>query len=415
VSDSASPSDAGPRRARSPLFAVFLTVVIDLLGFGLILPLLPLYAKDYHASGLMVGLLFAAFSGMQFLCAPIWGRISDRVGRRPIIIVGLCGSVSSYVLFGLASVLPHPLTILFISRILAGFFGGTITTSYAYIADVTSTSERGRGMALIGAAFGIGFTIGPAVGGLGDTYFGHMGPGLIAAGFSTIALLFAIFRLPEPQRHKEAPEGALFRLGALPRALKIRGVPQILAVAFIGTFAFALFESTLALLAKYRFAGWDESLNGWLFSYLGFWLALMQGFVVWRFMKKVGEKRFAILGTLLLVAGLLAVGYAPTALVLGALAPLAVAGFSMMTPSLSSLLSQSVSAGVQGEVLGVNQSMQSLARIVGPVVGNAALASDLHFPYWFGAGLVAVGFLLALTLRAHPTPQGQAAPEEVTG
>ncbi|MHC5010222.1 MAG: MFS transporter [Planctomycetota bacterium] len=392
---------------RKPLLAVFLTVVIDLLGFGLVLPLLPLYAKDYDASGAVIGLLFASFSGMQFLFSPFWGRLSDKVGRRPIIIVGLCGSIASYVLFALAHDLPEPLTVLFVSRILAGVFGGTITTAYAYVADVTPVEERGRGMALIGAAFGIGFTIGPAIGGLGHDLLGPMGPGFIAAGFSLVALAFAVFRLPEPERHDVARQGAWIRFGAYARAFRVEGVPPILLLTFIATFAFALFESTLALLAKERFEGWGPRSNGLLFSYIGLSLAIAQGVFVRRFMGRVGEVRFAIAGSVLLAIGLLAVGYAPTPLLLALVAPVAVFGFAMLSPSLASLLSRRTDAHTQGEVLGVSQSMQSLARIVGPVVGNALLAIGLHLPYWGGAAVVGVGFLMSLGLSARASTGAQ--------
>jgi MFS family permease len=387
---------------RKPLLAVFLTVLIDLLGFGLILPLLPLYADRYHASNATIGLLFASFSGMQFLFAPLWGRLSDRVGRRPVIMVGLCGSVASYVLFALADVLPHPVAILFVSRILAGLFGGTITTAYAYIADVTPKEHRGHGMALVGAAFGIGFTLGPAIGGLGHHYLGSMAPGLIAAAFSTAALLFAIFRLPEPERHEEAPRGAWLKLGALPRALELRGVPVLLLVAFLTTVAFAEFESTLAQLANLRFEGWGPKTNGFLFSYIGFWLTLSQGWFVRRFMSKIGERRFVRAGTLCIAGGLLLVSIADTPWLLALLSPVAVIGFAMVTPSISSLLSQRAPATAQGEVLGVNQSMLGLARIIGPVLGYRLLAVELHVPYVVGACLMAAAFACSWFIGAAP-------------
>jgi MFS family permease len=189
---------------RSPLAVLFLVVFIDLVGFGIVLPLLPRYAKLYGVSDLEQGVLMASFSAMQFLFAPMWGRLSDRIGRRPVLMIGLAGSVVAYTAFGLAG----SYAVLLGSRIAAGIFGATIGTAAAYIADVTTQEERGKGMALIGAAFGIGFTVGPVIGAL--TAEGHGGlPGFIAAGLSVGALVMAAFRLPEPERHRERKEGGL--------------------------------------------------------------------------------------------------------------------------------------------------------------------------------------------------------------
>src|SRR5690349_3175844 len=167
---------------RSPLLFIFLTVFIDLLGFGIVIPLLPIYSENYHASEATLGLLFTSFSGMQFLFAPMWGRLSDRMGRRPVLIGGLIGTAFSYVLFANA----HDLTMLFVSRLLAGFFGGNISAAQAYIADVTPPEKRAQGMGLIGAAFGLGFTFGPPLGGILSTYSMAL-PGYLAAGLSLAA------------------------------------------------------------------------------------------------------------------------------------------------------------------------------------------------------------------------------------
>ncbi len=395
---------------RSPLTAVFMTVMIDLLGFGLVLPLLPLYADRYDASKVTVGLLFAVFSAMQFLFSPLWGRLSDKIGRRPVILIGLAGSFSSYLLFALAELTPTPLIVLFISRIAAGIFGGTVTTAFAYIADVTSREERGRGMALIGAAFGIGFTLGPALGGLGHAYLGSMAPGLIAAGFSAFAFCFALFRLPEPPRHEHVEESGILRIGSLGRVLKIRGAGLLLLVAFVATSAFAMFEGTLALLANDRFENWDPARNGWLFSYIGFWLVVAQGWFVRKYVSRVGERRFVAIGSLALVVGLVAMGLAKSPILLGAVSPIAIFGFAMITPSVASLLSQRTPATKQGEVQGVNQSVQSLARIVGPVAGSALLAISLVLPYAVAALLVLGVFLLALRLLREPTEDATPSP-----
>ncbi len=389
-------------RRSSPLLSVFLTVVIDLLGFGIVLPLLPLYGKDLGASNLMVALLFVSFSGLQFITAPIWGRVSDRVGRRPILLIGLVGSIASYVLFGIASA-QMALALLFASRLTAGVFGGTISTAYAYIADVTTAEERGRGMALIGMAFGIGFTIGPAIGGLGHQLH-PAAPGFIAAGFSLIAFVFCYLRLPEPERHVPAPRRTWLDLGAFRSAVGAAGVRLLLVLGFLTITCFAMMETTLGLLARNAHA-LEYGDVGLLFTYLGFWSALAQGMIVRRYMKKVGEVRFVHIGCVLLALGMVAFSVAPSLTWLLVLAPLAVLGFAMISPSLNSLLSLRSSADVQGGIMGVNQSLQSLARIVGPVVGLPLLGVWLPLPFLVGAGLMAVAFLVALLLSAQPTKE----------
>jgi DHA1 family tetracycline resistance protein-like MFS transporter len=391
-------------RRRSPLVAVFLALAIDLLGFGLVLPLLPLYAKRYGASGLEVGLLFASFSAMQFVSAPFWGRTSDRIGRRPVFLVALGGTAASYVLFALADLTPAPLVTLLVSRTLAGLFAGSVTTAYATIADLTPPGERGRGMALIGAAFGVGFTLGPVIGGLGDAWLGAWGPGALAAAFSLAALGYVALRFPEPERRVTSGPRAPWRLGSWQRVARIPGAGVLLLLAFVAVAAFSVFESTLALLARQRIAGWDAQANGLLFAYVGLWLTVLQGVLVRRLMPRVGEVRFVRLGVLLLGLGLLAVGYAPSLGLLALAAPLPVAGFSMLTPSIASLLSRRAAAEEQGEALGVNQSVQSLSRIVGPMAGNLLLAAGLHLPYQVGAGAMAVCFLLALAFVRLPGP-----------
>ena len=383
--------------AKRPLLSVFFTVVIDLLGFGIVLPLLPLYADQYGASPMTIGLIFISFSGMQFLSAPMWGRLSDRIGRRPVILVGLLGSMLSYVCFGLASLLPDPITWLFVSRLTAGVFGGTISTAYAYIADVTTAEERGRGMALIGAAFGIGFTIGPALGGLGHALH-PTAPGFIAAGFSLLALLYASRRLMEPERVKEAGR-AWLDFSALKEALRTPTIGRLLVLLFVTVACFGLMESTLGLLAR-RVFDWAYWKIGLLFSYLGFWTALTQGYVVRKYLKKDREGSFALLGSLLLAGGLAGLALQDTVWGLALVAPLPVLGFSMILPSANALISRRTDERTQGEVLGVSQSLQSLARIAGPMVGLSLFGVSIPLPFYVGGGVMALGALLAVRLRA---------------
>lgn len=398
---------------RSPLLSVFLTVVIDLLGFGIVLPLLPRYADLHHATGLQRGLLFACFSGMQFLFAPLWGRLSDRVGRRPVLLSGLCGSVAAYALFAVAESTPWPLVMLFVSRVAAGVSGATISTASAYIADVTTPEQRGRGMALIGAAFGIGFTLGPMIGGLSHD-LSPAAPGIIAAAFSLGALLFAWKNLPEPERRREPRARRLFDGSALRTALRTPTVPRILLVALLATGGFAMYESTLALLTKKQF-GLGERANGWVFAWIGFCLVLAQGLLVRRLMPRLGEARLAQIGTLLLGGGFVLLIFVGSLGALYAVVPVIVVGFACLTPSLSSLISRRTSPETQGEILGVHQSGLALARILGPLAGNLCQAVDLHLPYQVGAGALLLAFLLALGLGAAPSWTPGGAGEGVSG
>ena len=403
-------------KQRSPLVALFLTVLIDLLGFGIVLPLLPQYAKDYAATPSELAVLMASFSAMQFVFAPLWGRLSDRHGRRPVLMVGLAGSIASYALFGLAEVdgvhqalgLATPYGVLLVSRILAGVFGATIGTAYAYIADVTDTATRGRGMALVGAAFGVGFTLGPVIGGLADENLGSTAPGFIAAGLSALALVFAWRSLAEPERHGAAESRGWAGLRALGTALAQPTVALILFLQFLATFCFANMEGVLALFAHGRF-GFDRSDNGWLFAYLGVSLLVAQGFVVRRFLPRVGELRFNAVGCVLLAAGLLTVAGSREPWHAFVALPISVFGFAMCSTSLTSLLSRRTPPSIQGEVLGVNQSSLSLARILGPGVGNVLLPAvlvgpDLARPFWFAGALMLLAFVGALALVRRPAP-----------
>ncbi|MCE9635407.1 MAG: MFS transporter [Planctomycetes bacterium] len=382
---------------RSPLAVLFLVVFIDLVGFGIVLPLLPRYARDYHATGFEQGMLMASFSAMQFLFAPVWGRLSDRIGRRPVLMIGLFGSILAYSMFAVSD----SYSMLLVSRIAAGLFGATIGTAQAYIADVTPENERGKGMALIGAAFGIGFTVGPAIGGIAGEHHGQL-PGWIAAGLSLFALVLAWRVLPEPERHAARREGGgLFGFGGLRHVIATPTLPLIVGLQVFATLVFATFESTLSLLTKVRF---DYSVreNGYLFTFVGVCLVIAQGAVVRRMMPRVGELNFCVMGTGLLAAGLVVLaGAMSLAVVLGGLT-LIVFGFAMITPSLSSLLSRRSPREIQGEVLGINQSGLSLARIAGPLAGNWLFDRGTHLPAAVGAGLMALCFLAAGALRRSP-------------
>jgi MFS family permease len=409
----ASPAEG---HKRSSLAIIFVTVFIDLLGFAIVLPLLPRYGEYFHADGAVLGLLMASFSAMQFIFSPIWGRVSDHVGRRPILILGLAGSTASYAVFGIASSLEAsskmlglaPLTWLFLARIGAGIAGATISTAQAYIADKTSPQERARGMALIGAAFGIGFTFGPLVGAACVSSDPNAPPspvaGYVASGLSGLALLCAIFLLPESLRAGSSPSrGGWFLLGNLKAAIERPSIALILASMFFTTFAFAQFETTLALLTKAL--GLADQANFYVFAYIGAILTISQGVLVRRLVPRVGEYRMSLAGTSLMVVGLIGIAWAThlqSLHMLYAVIPIIVMGFAALTPSLQSLLSRRSDASEQGGILGVGQGIAAVARILGPLAGLSMFKYSQTFPYWGGAAVMAFSVFLVSSLRGGP-------------
>ncbi|QDU10971.1 MFS transporter [Gimesia aquarii] len=416
------------KRRKAGLSLIFVTVFIDLLGFGIVLPLLPRYGEHFEADGGTLGLLMASFSAMQFLFAPIWGRISDRIGRRPILILGLLGSTVFYGMFGFATSLGKEgiflgigaLSWLFITRIGAGIAGATIPTAQAYIADITGPKERGKGMALIGAAFGIGFTFGPLIGAAfvsaetGATP--SAAPGYVACVLSGIAALLSIFLLPESLDKETSVSLSKrhhwFDVASFRHALARPKIGIILLTIFLTTFAFAQFESTLSLLTQEL--GFAARSNFYIFAYIGLILTLSQGILVRRLIPKMGEYRMGLAGIVLMVVGLLLIGVAGKSdsyTLLYAVLPISVIGFSATTPSLQSLLSLNTSEDEQGGILGVGQSISALARILGPLAGivlfkgtkNGFIQGSITSPYWVGAVIMVLGLLLLGFLKSHAT------------
>jgi len=349
----------------SPLVIIFVTVFIDLLGFGIIIPLLPFYAEAFGASALVVGLLATSFSAMQFVFAPIWGRLSDVFGRRPIILAGLLGSAVSYLAFGLAT----SLTMLFAARILAGIAGANIPTAQAFIADSTTPENRAKGMGLVGAAFGLGFIFGPAIGGF-LSHWGFAAPAYFAATLSlanfTAALFFLPESLPAGRRRAAARPG---RVEAFRRALTRPGLPLVLLVSFMVMTAFAAFESMFALFAQARF-GYGPTTIGYLFAWVGVVLAVVQGVLVGRVVPLVGEHRLVPAAILLMALALAGHGLAPSVPALLAAMGLLALGMGFNSPSMLSVVSRLADPADQGGTLGISQSLASLARIVGPLWGG---------------------------------------------
>jgi MFS family permease len=413
-----SPTVALAEPGKGSLLVIFLTVFIDLLGFGMVLPLLPVYAQQFATDehGWQLGLLMASFSAMQFLFAPLWGRLSDRIGRRPVLMIGLGASTAFYALFGVATLLAADdttrwmaLPLLFASRIGAGIAGATISTAQAYIADTTTLERRPKGMALIGMAFGIGFTFGPLLGFLAvpdRNAAPGPAPGFVAAGFSAVALLLAVFLLPESLRKgSESAAHKLFDLSALKAALGTPSIGPLLLAIFVCVFSFANFETTLSLTIK---GGKDLPGSPFAFSwgqicltyaFIGLTLAVVQGGIVRRLAGRVKEGALAATGALLELAGFAlmatAVAIGSAGLLFAALG-VVVAGFSFMQPNLNSLLSRRSDPHKQGSILGVGQSVNSLARIFGSALGIPMLKLQLGLPYYAAAGMMGLGLVLVI-------------------
>jgi len=392
-------STAAPRKAT--LGAIFLTIFLDLVGFGIMLPLLALYAKEFGASGFQVGLLSAVYSICQLACAPLWGRLSDRVGRRPVLLGTIALNGVAMAVFGLA----HGLPLLFASRALAGIGGANISTARAYIADVTTDADRARGMGLVGAAFGLGFVCGPVLGGILAHYGGMSAPGLAAAGLAGVNLLLAWWRLPEsrrPEDHRPSPGASLLDLGAMRAALSHRDIQILILIFLLINLGFTGLEQAfvLHLAERFHFAARE---TGYVFMLVGVIGAVIQGGLIGRLNRRFGEKRLLVAGVLTLSVGMALVPLAFHLPGLVATIVLVSTGNALNNPSVASLISRRATGDVQGGTLGVQDAAGSLARIFGPSLAGLAYDHVSHVaPFYAGAAVVFCG--LGAVARLRPTP-----------
>lgn len=412
------------------LFVIFLTVFIDLIGFGIVLPLLPIYSRNFEAQGITIGVIMAAYSVMQFVFAPIWGRLSDRIGRRPVLLMSTAAAAASYAVFALGSKEQGTagLLILLGSRLLAGVCGANITVAQAYIADISPPEQRSRRMGLIGMAFGLGFVFGPGIGGVSIKLLGVSGPGWVAAALCAANFFLTLMILGESWKPGAAPVAARPQFAQWAHTFSQPRLALLIFVFFLATFCFTCFETTLGLLIGENFTLditrlEDATTSGYLFAYCGIVGAIVQGGAIGRLVKKFGEgKLIAIslvifgisLGPLPFIRGeaplswgvLLRPEGQPWLLLLFFLGLLSI-GSSLTRPPVFGLISMLTPAHEQGATLGVAQSVGSLARIIGPIIAGASYQYRPAAPYLLCVAISLVTAALAwwsLCRRPIPVP-----------
>ncbi|HKI05123.1 MAG TPA: MFS transporter [Thermoanaerobaculia bacterium] len=402
-----NPRTAPGRRA---LLTVFLTILLDLIGFGMILPLLPFYAQELHATPFQIGLLFSSYSLTQLLFAPLLGRLSDRVGRRPVLLASIAGSAASYLMFAYAP----SYGMLVIARSLSGLAAANYAIAQAYMADVSAPEDRSKAMGLVGAAFGLGFVLGPALGGIlahfGDgTGLGHRIVPLTAAALSAVNLTIALFGLPESlspelRRSATARGGSWLGLSDLRTVMRPGPLRGLMLLFFLVMFCFSMMEATLALFCQARF-GFGVRETSWLFVFVGVVLVVVQGGLLGRLVKRFGERSLILSGIVMMALGLVLLPLTPAAqnpgwsklwLLLIGLGLLAI-GNGVHNPSSLGLLSRLTDQRSQGGTIGLSRSFGALARTLGPAAGTWVFGVfGAGWPFWTAGALMLVALVVAM-------------------
>jgi MFS transporter, DHA1 family, tetracycline resistance protein len=365
---------------------IFLTCFIDILGFGIVIPVLPLYAEHFGATAVQIGALVGIFSLAQFFFAPVWGKVSDRVGRKPVLLLGLIGTVVGYLLMGMA----HTVLMLFFARLIDGISGANIGAAQAYLADISTSENRAKAMGLLGAAFGLGFVFGPALGGWASVTFNYAAPMFIAAGLALANFFFVMFFLPESRSSEAGGKRTEPLFSHLFDHVERRTYAWSLASYFLVIVGFSMMTAIFALLLLHRF-GLDALHTGYIFAGVGVLGVVIQGGLIGRLVRRFGEAALALAGTVFMFAGLFALAVSPGVPWMVAATAAVGIGNSLLMPTLSALASRSADANWQGRALGVLQSSGSLARWVGPMIAGLLLSAQLHR----GSGVYALWPLLA--------------------
>lgn len=388
------------RRGRQPLppgfSVVWATVALDLVGFGIVLPILPLYARRFHASSLQSALLVAAFSAASFVCSPLWGRVSDRFGRKPVLIVSLAGSAVGSLLTGMAG----GLALLFIGRLVDGSSGASVSVAQATVTDLADPEQRPRLFGLLGAAFGVGFVLGPAIGALG-ALVGPRVPFVIAAFIAGSNALVAMIRLPET--HPRSARGPSDASGRRLSWLRTPGVLPLISVSLFTLVAFSAFEATFALFGRARL-GFGIASSAAVFAAVGAVIVVVQGGLVHPVVQRLGELRTLGVGLALDAVGLAILAPARSWVIAGPALLALTVGQGLVQTTMSSSLAGRADPARRGEILGAQQSAGGLARVVGPIMGGELLgARPSDWPYLVGAVLMTVALAMVLSLGRATT------------
>jgi multidrug resistance protein len=401
---------------KSPLATILLVVFVDLIGFGMIIPILPLYAKSFQAAEWQIGLLLGCYSFMQFLASPVLGYISDRIGRKPVLLVSLIGSAIGYAVMASAA----SLTMLFIARIIAGICGASVGTAAAYIADITPPENRSRRMGLIGAAFGVGFVLGPAIGGI-LSQFWTKGPFWFGAGLAFLNAIAVLLILPEPEKHVKRSEAAIPTGTDVVDQTGRGGIPILVVTYFVAIAGFAIVTMIYPQVLDRRFSLTPAEIS-LVFVFLGLVGAFIQGGAIGRMARRFGDYKLAAAGLLLMAISMIIMPFARNMpLFLLFTFGLAV-GNSLAQPTLMAMASRLAASTAQGRVIGTVQSAGSLGRVVGPSAGGFMLGWDRprpdlaygNTPFVIGGVVMGVAFLISLMLRRSPVSVAES-PVEVAG
>ncbi|GMR25200.1 MAG: tetracycline resistance MFS efflux pump [Ignavibacteria bacterium] len=370
-------------KKKSALSLIFLTVFIDLLGFGILIPILPTFAKiELLVDETAIGVVVAVYSFVQFLFNPVLGRLSDKFGRKPIIVISLFINAIGYILFAFTT----SYILLLVSRIVAGIGGSSISVAQAYIADITTKENRAKGMGVIGAAFGLGFVFGPLMGGFLASY-GYMVTGFASATFSILAFIFTIAILPESNLNRNAPAETKRKLIDVDDLKNVFAKPEramLIFLFFVLTFSFANIYGTFALLGLQVY-GFSDMQNGFMFGIIGLTSAIVQGGLIGRISKVISKKNILKIGSFFIMVSLALIPYGATFLGLAIISIFLSIGTGMFQPTVLSLISEVTPENEQGVTLGVNQSVSAFARVLGPLWGGFAF-EFLGYPYPFLTG-----------------------------
>jgi MFS family permease len=386
---------------KSQLVFIFLTVFIYLLGFGIIIPITPILSRDLGATATQAGFLMASYSLMQFLFSPFWGRLSDRNGRRPVLLFCMMCEGICYLLFAFA----RSLEMLFVARALAGFFGASISTASAYISDVTPAHERSKGMAIIGVAFGLGFVFGPAIGGVLSLWGSHISSApyfnttFTASWVSVICFFNFIFGykfLKESLTHTPPPRSRENRLKVIWSKLRIKTLGPLMTTYFLLSLAMSSMEATLVWFMGEKF-NWGLEQVSFGFAYIGLMLVFTQGFLVRRFLPKIGERHMLPIGISLFILGMVGIAFMPTIPLMGLTMTFLAVGNGLTNPSTLGSISLVAPKEDQGSILGLTQSFSSLGRILGPVLGGIIYKESISGPFLV-SGLLGMSALIIILI-----------------